>query len=65
MLWAPGAIFAVFCLLVCGGMIWVPETLGVELPQTIDELSTYYKKNRISVRHIKERWKKQKQDNNK
>ena len=58
-LWAPGAIFAVFCLAVCGGMLWVPETLGVELPQTVEELSAYYKKNRLSMSNIKQRFKKE------
>ena len=50
-LWAPGAIFAVFCLGVVIGMLFIPETNGIELPQTMEELSIFYKKTkRITVR---------------
>ena len=50
-LWAPGAIFAVLCIGVVVGMFFIPETSGVELPQTMAELSTFYKKNkRITIR---------------
>ena len=52
MVWAPGLIFAIFLFAVCGGMFFVPETKGVELPETLEELSLFYSKNTLTPRKI-------------
>ncbi|OWF38693.1 Solute carrier family 22 member 6-A [Mizuhopecten yessoensis] len=41
--WAPGLIFGVGSLLVNVGLVMLPETNGRELPQTLDELLSWYK----------------------
>ncbi|XP_069103202.1 organic anion transporter 3-like [Argopecten irradians] len=41
--WAPGIIFGIGSLLVSLGMLMLPETNGRELPQTLDELLSWYK----------------------
>lgn len=40
--WAPGAIFGGLCLLVTFLLTFLPETMNVELPQTIEELNDWY-----------------------
>ena len=49
-LWAPGAVFAVCCIGVVIGMMYIPETSGVELPQTMDELSAHYTNKHWTIR---------------
>ncbi|XP_060076165.1 solute carrier family 22 member 16-like [Ylistrum balloti] len=44
--WGPGVIFGVGSLLVTVGMLMLPETNGRELPQTLEELLSWYKGDR-------------------
>ncbi|XP_048736820.2 organic anion transporter 3-like [Ostrea edulis] len=41
--WAPGAIFACMCFIVTISVFSLPETRGVELPSTMNELKMWYK----------------------
>lgn len=38
----------------------MPETRGMELPQTMEELSSYYKENRMSLKGVKTMFKRKK-----
>ncbi|XP_052696616.1 organic cation transporter protein-like [Crassostrea angulata] len=40
--WAPGTIFSAMCLTVTLIILYVPETRGVELPQTLVEVKVWY-----------------------
>ncbi|XP_046556465.1 solute carrier family 22 member 7-like [Haliotis rubra] len=42
--WAPGTIFGVCCLLVTVLVNVLPETMGRELPQTVDDVEAWHKK---------------------
>ncbi|WAR12739.1 OCTL-like protein [Mya arenaria] len=53
--WLPGAIYAVLCLVVIVLFAFVPETNGVELPQTLDELSEWYRVNKFELKIGKNR----------
>ncbi|XP_041376410.1 organic cation transporter protein-like [Gigantopelta aegis] len=41
--WAPGTIFGMCCLAVTVLVTFLPETTGRELPQTIEEMTAWYK----------------------
>lgn len=43
--WAPGTIFSAMCLIVTFIILYVPETRGVELPQTLVEVKVWYSEN--------------------
>jgi hypothetical protein len=40
--WAPGTIFSLMCLIVVVILFYLPETRGVELPQTLAEVELWY-----------------------
>lgn len=40
--WAPGTIFSAMCFIVTLIILYVPETRGVELPQTLKEVKVWY-----------------------
>ncbi|KAK6167507.1 hypothetical protein SNE40_021513 [Patella caerulea] len=42
--WAPGAIFGACCLIVTITILYLPETMGKELPQTMEDLNKLYDK---------------------
>ncbi|XP_050395547.2 solute carrier family 22 member 3 [Patella vulgata] len=42
--WAPGAIFGVSCFFTTLSILYLPETMGKELPQTMDDLNKLYDK---------------------
>ncbi|KAJ8304439.1 hypothetical protein KUTeg_018022, partial [Tegillarca granosa] len=45
-IWAPGAIFGIMCLIVTFLATFLPETKGHELPQTVEALNEWYKTHR-------------------
>ncbi|KAL5005513.1 hypothetical protein ScPMuIL_018969 [Solemya velum] len=54
-IWGPGLIFGIMCLLVTVLMTFLPETRGHELPDTIEELKEWYKsKNKRKSFNTKE-----------
>ncbi|XP_053381640.1 organic cation transporter-like protein [Mercenaria mercenaria] len=48
--WLPPCVFAVMCLITVLLFAFVPETNGVELPQTIEELSDWYRVNKFELK---------------
>ena len=46
MMWAPGAIFAAMCLISSFFIAFLPETTGLNLPTTVEELDDWYKQNK-------------------
>ncbi|XP_055998240.1 organic cation/carnitine transporter 2-like [Ostrea edulis] len=40
--WAPGTIFSAMCFIVVVILLYLPETRGVELPQTLTEVKLWY-----------------------
>ena len=48
--WLPGCIFAILNLITIVMFAFVPETNGIELPQTIEELTEWYKVNKFSMK---------------
>ncbi|XP_052762014.1 solute carrier family 22 member 6-A-like [Mya arenaria] len=53
--WMPGAIYAVMCIFVVFLFAFVPETHGVEVPQTVDELTVWYRVNKFEMKIGKNR----------
>ncbi|XP_053381641.1 solute carrier family 22 member 6-A-like [Mercenaria mercenaria] len=53
--WLPPCVFAVMCLIAVLLFAFVPETNGVELPQTIEELQEWYRGNKFELRIGKNR----------
>ncbi|XP_053381643.1 organic anion transporter 3-like [Mercenaria mercenaria] len=53
--WLPPCVFAVMCLITVLLFAFVPETTGVELPQTIEELREWYRVNKFELRIGKNR----------
>ncbi|KAK3096477.1 hypothetical protein FSP39_000576 [Pinctada imbricata] len=55
--WGPGAVFGIMCFIVSFLCLYLPETRGHELPQTIGELKQWYKQHsgRGKKRNIKEK----------
>ncbi|XP_061172477.1 organic cation transporter protein-like isoform X1 [Saccostrea echinata] len=43
--WAPGTIFALMCFIVTIIALYLPETRGMDLPQTLDEVKRWYAEN--------------------
>lgn len=43
--WAPGAVFSVMCFVVIVIVVYLPETRGIDLPQTLEEVKTWYAEN--------------------
>lgn len=43
--WAPGAVFSVMCFVVIVIVLYLPETRGIDLPQTLEEVKTWYAEN--------------------
>ncbi|XP_061173298.1 organic cation transporter protein-like [Saccostrea echinata] len=43
--WAPGTIFALMCFIVTIIALYLPETHGMDLPQTLDEVKRWYAEN--------------------
>lgn len=43
--WAPGMIFSIMCFGVTIIILYLPETRGIELPQTLGEVKLWYAKN--------------------
>ncbi|XP_061174320.1 organic cation transporter protein-like [Saccostrea echinata] len=43
--WAPGTIFALMCFIVTIIALYLPETRGMDLPQTLDETKRWYTEN--------------------
>ncbi|KAK3098694.1 hypothetical protein FSP39_022115 [Pinctada imbricata] len=43
--WGPGAVFGSMCFIVSFLCLYLPETRGHELPQTIEELKQWYKQH--------------------
>ncbi|XP_060602443.1 organic anion transporter 3-like [Ruditapes philippinarum] len=48
--WLPACIYAALCLVTMFLFAFVPETNGVELPQTIDELTEWYRVNKFNLK---------------
>lgn len=48
--WLPGAVYAALSIVVVFLLAFVPETSGVELPQTVKELSMWYQVNTFTLR---------------
>ena len=53
--WLPACIYAVLCIVTIFLFAFVPETNGVELPQTIDELTEWYRVNKFELKFGKNR----------
>ncbi|XP_067667759.1 solute carrier family 22 member 3-like [Haliotis asinina] len=47
--WAPGTIFGVCCLLATVLVNILPETMGRELPQTVDDVEAWHKKTDVKT----------------
>jgi len=60
--WLPGVIYSALCIVVIFLFAFVPETNGVELPQTIEELGEWYKVNTFELKIGKNRHAKEKKD---
>lgn len=43
--WAPGMIFSIMCFVVTIIALYLPETRGMELPQTLGEVKLWYAEN--------------------
>lgn len=43
--WAPGMIFSIMCFGVTIIILYLPETRGIELPQTLGEVKLWYAEN--------------------
>ncbi|XP_048733416.2 organic anion transporter 3-like [Ostrea edulis] len=43
--WAPGTIFASMCFIVTIIMLYLPETRGMDLPQTLENVKVWYAEN--------------------
>ncbi|KAK3097972.1 hypothetical protein FSP39_014956 [Pinctada imbricata] len=43
--WGPGAAFGIMCVIVSLLCLYLPETRGFELPQTIEELKQWYRQH--------------------
>lgn len=43
--WAPGAVFSVMCFVVIVIVLYLPETRGMDLPQTLEEVKIWYAEN--------------------
>ncbi|KAL5004945.1 hypothetical protein ScPMuIL_018401 [Solemya velum] len=53
-IWGPGLIFGVMCLLAGALLTRLPETRGYELPDSMEELSGWYKSMKIREKYKKE-----------
>ena len=56
--YAPAAVVTVMCLIVIILFLYLPETMGYELPKTIEELKQWYKDNRgikVWIRYLRSR----------
>ena len=56
--YAPAAVVTVMCLIVIIIFLYLPETMGFELPKTIEELKQWYKANRgikVWIRYLRSR----------
>lgn len=49
--WLPGTVYGCSCIVVCFLIIYLPETLNRELPQTLDEIKEW---NRIAKEKAKQ-----------
>ena len=48
--WLPGAIFSVMNVITVILLAYIPETNGIDLPQSMDELTAWYKVNKFSFK---------------
>ncbi|XP_053381642.1 solute carrier family 22 member 7-like [Mercenaria mercenaria] len=48
--WLPACIYAVMCIVTVVLLAFVPETNGVELPQTMEELAEWYRGNKFEMK---------------
>ena len=58
--WLPAFVYAVMCILTVILLAFIPETNGVELPQTMEELADWYRGNKFEMKigknvHVKKK----------